>query len=303
MHARSLMFSFQGANSSLGNKPVMRRVWTVLILLCLTCGWGCTKSPDASATPAEKGPFPTSPLPDDGLPVLRDPEPSGFLEHDQNHFTQGLLFSDGHLFESTGREGESKVLKLDPKTGETKKKVSLRDDLFGEGLAEIEGKLFQLTWRAGLCLVYDRATLEPKGELFYGTQGWGLTVSPEKLLVFSDGSSSLRFMTPDSLVPQKTITVTDGKGQPVSQLNELEWVKDEIWVNIWMTDGIARVDPETGKVKSWIQLSKLVDETQLNRDGVLNGIAYDEASDTLWLTGKLWPRIYRFEKASQVFGF
>lgn len=271
----------------------------LLPLLCMLV-WGCQNG--VGADQDRRGTFEIAQLDEDGLPVLKDPEPSGWVKHNPELFTQGLLFSEGLLYESTGVRGESKILSLDPKSGEVSVLRELAPDLFGEGLAEVDGQLYQLTWQAGKCLIYDKPSLEPAGELFYGTQGWGLTNSGD-LLVLSDGSATLRFVTSKALIPKRSLLVKDGKGLEVYQLNELEWVGDEIWANVWMTDKIARIDPKSGKVKSWLQFTSLVKQTQNNEAGVLNGIAYDPGSDTLWITGKLWDKIYRYDQASKTFGF
>ena len=169
-------------------------------------------------------------------------------------------------------------------------------------MAAFEGRLYQLTWTSSVCFVYDQKTLTQEKELFYNGQGWGLTTSPkEKLLVFSDGSETLKFLEPSNLVTKRSLVVTDGRGQPVSNINELEWVRGEIWANIWMTDTICRIAPTNGKVLGWIELSSLVRENQTGADDVLNGIAYDPQSDTLWLTGKLWPKIFRFDEVEKLF--
>lgn len=274
------------------------KLWLPLLSILI---WGCQNGAGAGAQQGERGSFEIAQLEEDGLPVIRDPEPTGSFKHNAELFTQGLVYSEGVLYESTGVRGESRVLSLDPQSGEMKTEQRLDDRFFGEGLTVVNGRLYQLTWQAGVCLLYSKPDLEPVGELFYGTQGWGLTNIGD-MLVLSDGSSTLRFVTSKALVPKRSVIVKDGKNLEVQQLNELEWIGDEIWANIWMTDKIARIDPETGKVKSWIQFTKLVKQTQVNEAGVLNGIAYDPETDTLWVTGKLWDRVYRFEKASKTFG-
>jgi glutamine cyclotransferase len=259
-----------------------------------------SQSQDQPALPTQA--FPVPPAPSDSLPVVADPTPNGSWAHNPEDFTQGLVFADGALFESTGRNGESKVRRLNASSGEVELTQELPPQHFGEGLASFEGSLYQLTWRSGVCLIYDRATLKPQRELFYTSEGWGLTVSPqEKLLVFSDGSAELRFLDPDNLIVKRRLTVTDGAGQAVFNLNELEWVRGEIWANIWLTDRIARIDPATGKVLGWLLFTKLMAEHHQETEDVLNGIAYDATSDTLWVTGKLWPRVYRFDDVGQRF--
>lgn len=237
----------------------------------------------------------------DGLEVLLNPEIQRSIPHDTDSFTQGLLAHRGYLYESTGRPKKSKVLRLNMTTGEAEDETRIHDSYFGEGLAYLDKKFFQLTWTSGVCLQYNE-NLELEKQLFYGTQGWGLTVDPnEKLLVFSDGTDEIRFLDPRNLVTKRRIKVTDGRGRPVSYINELEWVQGEIWANIWTSDIIARIDPNTGKVKAWIKLEELVQKNQTNDADVLNGIAYDEAHDQLFLTGKLWSKIYIIDKVTEVF--
>ncbi len=273
----------------------------ILIGLLLLAGCQATGQPAAQGqTPGgaalQSQAFPVPPPPNDGLPVITDPTPDGSWAHNPEDFTQGLVFADGALYESTGRNGESKVRRLNATSGEVEITQELPPQHFGEGLASFESSLYQLTWRSGVCLIYDRATLKPRSELFYNSEGWGLTVSPqEKQLVFSDGSAELRFLDPSNLIVKRRVTVTDGAGQEVPNLNELEWVRGEIWANIWLTDRIARIDPATGKVLGWLLLSKLMSEHHDETEDVLNGIAYDPTGDTLWVTGKLWEKIYRFD--------
>lgn len=272
----------------------------VLYLLVLFVWAGCRASGQPEAVPSSALPLP--PPPQDGVVTLVDPKPDGSFEHDPTDFTQGLIFADGALYESTGRNGESKLRKLNAETGAVEETRELPEQYFGEGLASLEGKLYQLTWTSQVCLVYDRATLTQRQQLFYSGEGWGLTTIPsENLLVFSDGSSELKFLDPSNFVSKRQVTVTDGEGQPVSQLNELEWVEGEVWANVWMTDRIARIDPKTGKVKGWLLLTELTKTHNDGNEDVLNGIAYDPAGDRLWITGKLWEKIYRFDNVKTRF--
>lgn len=259
---------------------------------------GCKSAVSRPAKPVHVMKVPAHP---DGLEVLRAPSPSASFEHDKNSFTQGLLFHKGALFESTGRNGQSKVRKLKLESGTVEAEVEVPEEFFAEGLAFLDGSFYQLTWQAGVCLIYDEQ-LAPQGQLLYGTEGWGLTVQPEKKqLIFSDGSPQLRFLSPKNLITQEKRLVVDGAGQEVKYLNELEWVRGEIWANVWMSDVVCRIDPETGKVKSWIKFEKLVQENQTSDEDVLNGLAYDPESDSLWVTGKLWTKIYRFDDVSKIF--
>ena len=216
----------------------------------------------------------------------------GELPHDSQAFTQGLVFSGGVFYESTGLNGRSSVRKVDPRTGRASARFDLEPQYFGEGLALVQGRLIQLTWQSGKAMVYDPATLRRVAELPYDAEGWGLTGTPKGLLA-SDGSATLTWRDPATLSPTGTLAVTDN-GRAVSQLNELEWVEGRILANIWHEDRIAVIAPATGVVEGWIDCTAL--RVRLGpRDGeaVLNGIAYDPAAKILYVTGKLWPKIFQ----------
>lgn len=277
-----------------------RLCWAILLTLLAIAGCqasgGAVAHNGAPASAAAAVASVTPALPGDGLPAVVNPTPDGSFEHSADDFTQGLLFSEGALYESTGRIGESKLRRLNASSGQVEGTRELPGQHFGEGLASFQGRLYQLTWTSNVCLVYDQKTLEPQRELFYNSEGWGLTVSPQEgLLVFSDGSPELRFLDPESLVSKRKVTVTDGRGRPVANLNELEWVRGEIWANIWMTDRIARIEPKSGKVLGWVLFTDLMALHHEGTEDVLNGMAYDPDGDRLWITGKLWPKIYRMD--------
>ena len=211
--------------------------------------------------------------------------------HDPQAFTQGLLFDGGFLYESTGREGFSSVRKVDLESGAVLKIHNLAPRYFGEGLALFGGKLIQLTWLNGKGFIYEQATFRVLGEFDFAPEGWGLTQDGRKLIL-SDGTSELRFLDPVSFHETGRLAVTDG-GRPVMNLNELEFVRGEILANIWMKGVIARIDPATGRVKGWLDLEPLVRENSDNyTDAVLNGIAYDAQGGRLFVTGKLWRKLY-----------
>ena len=216
------------------------------------------------------------------------------IEHDTSAFTQGLVFLDGRLYESTGQYGRSSVRRLDPETGAVLQKVEVGPEYFAEGLAAHGGRLHQITWREQAGFIYDPATLARVGNFTYDGEGWGLASDGQRL-VLSDGSDRLRFLDGRTFAPVGMVRVTDG-GLPVTELNELEWVRGEIWANVWKQDRIARIDPRTGRVKGWLDVSALLPPDQrVNPEAVPNGIAYDERSNRLYLTGKLWPAIFRVE--------
>jgi glutamine cyclotransferase len=211
--------------------------------------------------------------------------------HDTSAFTQGLLWNDGFLYESTGREGHSTLRKVELETGKVVQKADVPPQYFAEGLALREGKLFQLTWQDHQGFIYDLATFRQVGTFPYQTEGWGLTTDGTSLIL-SDGSNQLYFLDPATFAVKRTVDVMDGNVF-VNDLNELEWVKGEVWANVWHSDRIARIDPRTGKVKAWVELAGLLDAGQHpDPEAVLNGIAYDAQHDRLFVTGKLWPALF-----------
>ena len=218
--------------------------------------------------------------------------------HDASAFTQGLVFTDGRLYEGTGKKGESSLRRIELKTGRIEQIVPLDSALFGEGITILDGKVFQLTWQNRLGLIYDQKTFDSLGTFRYTGEGWGLT-HDGKRLILSDGTSTIRFLDTKSFEVVKRIKVRASNG-PVDQLNELEFRKGEILANVWHTNRIARISPESGDVLGWIDLTNLYPERQRqNREDVLNGIAYDEANDRLFVTGKNWPKIYEIEVVPQ----
>lgn len=216
--------------------------------------------------------------------------------HDPSAFTQGLVFHDGYLYESTGIRGESTLRKVQLETGKVLERVTLAPSLFGEGLALQGENLIQITWQAGRGFIYDRQTLRKKGEFAYKGEGWGLAHTSEALIM-SSGSSSLRFLDPATWEVTRKTTVFDGN-RPVDRLNELEWVKGRLYANVWKTDRIAKIDIRTGQVTGWLDLSGLLDKASRARHevDVLNGIAYDAANNRLFVTGKFWPWVYEIRE-------
>ncbi|MEO6725757.1 MAG: glutaminyl-peptide cyclotransferase [Blastocatellia bacterium] len=211
--------------------------------------------------------------------------------HDPAAFTQGLVYNQGNLYESTGLNGQSSLRKVELETGRVLKKVDVASQYFAEGLALFNNKLYQLTWITNKGFVYDLDSFGSVGNFNYADEGWGLTHDGHSLIM-SDGSNRIRYLDPETFQVQRTITVQDN-GTAIRQLNELEYIKGEIFANIWQTDRVARIDPQTGRVTGWLNLGGLLSPEDRTRPvDVLNGIAYDEAGDRLFITGKLWPKLF-----------
>ena len=216
------------------------------------------------------------------------------LPHDAKAFTQGLVFVRQVLYEGTGLYGESTLRRVDLNTGIPNKVHQLEQRFFGEGITVFDSKIYQLTWREHTAFVYDTDTFELLDTFEYATQGWGLTHNKSQLIM-SDGSPTLTFRNPDTFAVERSLQVLDGT-KPVWQLNELEFVRGEILANVWQTDRIARIHPETGMVIAWINLDGLLNGIEVTEPiNVLNGIAYDHQRNRLWVTGKLWPRLFQIE--------
>lgn len=213
--------------------------------------------------------------------------------HDPTAFTEGLLFKDGFLFESTGQYGSSDIRKVKLETGEVLEKRGLPANVFGEGLTHLNGKFYQLSWTSKTAFVYS-SSLKFLKTLTYDTQGWGLTTDG-KSLIQSDGTSTIYYRNPSNLKTTKKLEVTDA-GKEIDQLNELEWINGEIWANVWRTERIARINPSNGKVNAWIDLTGIKPKFGTgDGDAVLNGIAYDPATKRTWVTGKYWPFLFEIE--------
>lgn len=216
--------------------------------------------------------------------------------HEITAFTQGLIYRDGHLWEGTGKNGLSRLARIDLETGELLQNVPLASRYFGEGIEMIGDRVYQLTWRAHMVFVYDRESLEQLETHYNAREGWGLAWDGEHLIL-SDGSASLQFIDPEGFVPVREIEVTV-RGQPLNQLNELEYIDGEIWANVWQTDFIVRIDPESGVVNSIVDLTGLSARTELgSSEAVLNGIAWDSENRRLFVTGKHWANLFEIELA------
>ena len=215
--------------------------------------------------------------------------------HDPQAFTQGLVYEDGLFYEGTGLLGHSTLRKVVPQTGEVLQRIDLSPVFFGEGITIFGDKIIQLTWKSMVGFVYDKESFGLIKMFAYPTQGWGITHDGERLIM-SDGTANLYFWDPETQTEIGRVEVTDN-GQPVVRLNELEYINGEVWANVWQTDRIARIDPNNGHVVGWIDLTGLLsaeDRAQQPVD-VLNGIAYDAENDRLFVTGKLWPKLFEIE--------
>lgn len=214
--------------------------------------------------------------------------------HDPTAFTQGLVFENGALYEGTGREGFSSIRKVELTTGEILKSHKLSDEYFGEGITIFQNKIIQLTWKSNVGFVYDMNTFDLLEEFTYPTEGWGLTHDGERLIM-SDGSSKLYFLDTVTFEQVGSVNVTEN-GTDIFLLNELEYIKGEIYANVWYTDSIVRIDPETGNVTGRIDLTGLINPNKYAYEvNVLNGIAYDDKNNRLFVTGKYWPKLFEIE--------
>ena len=254
----------------------------LLPILCACLGiLACSDSPagnDSSNLPPQAPVY--------GYTVVRT------YPHDRQAFTQGLAFDDqGALYESTGQRGQSSLRRVELSSGAVLQRHDLPASLFGEGITVFGDCIIQLTWQAGRAFVYDRDTFSVLREFTYRTEGWGLTHDGQRLIM-SDGTATLSFRHPDTFAETARLTVRDHRG-PVIRLNELEYVGGEILANVWQTDRIARIDPRTGHVTGWIDLTGLLPPSDRRRPvDVLNGIAHDTRTNRLFVTGKWWPKLF-----------
>lgn len=249
-----------------------------LATLCGATGCGATRT-DSPASPRAAG------APVDTAEIV------AVYPHDVGAFTQGLELHDGVLYESTGLLGRSSLRIVERETGRVVRQRDVSDAYYAEGLTLLDGSIYQLTFRSGVCFVYDAETLAVTREHAYPGEGWGLT-HHDGALWMSDGTPELRVLDPATFEERRRVTVRDEHG-PVEDLNELEMVEGELYANVWMSDRIARIDPETGRVLGWIDLAFLRASLQLTEEqAVLNGIAYDAEHRRLFVTGKLWPKLF-----------
>ena len=268
--------------SSSGNlrwSSMLRRSLVLAVFLCVVATSTLATAPVASRA--------------DGYQVVHT------YPHDSKAFTQGLIYRDGHLYESTGLNGRSSLRMVDLVSGDVLQKHELAPEYFGEGLTDWDSTLIQLTWKSHKAFVYDRFSFSLLRTFDYEGEGWGLT-RDDSDLIMSDGTAYLRFLNPKSFHLIRCVRVVDDSGHPVDNLNELEYIHGEIYANIWQTDRIVRISPRTGKILGWIDLTGIIDKRELQGSGaVLNGIAYDPATDRLFVTGKLWPKLFEIKVVKQ----
>jgi glutamine cyclotransferase len=253
-----------------------------------------TACPDDASSGAKAGPPPV---------VAPDPRVARFTvvkswPHDPGAFTQGLEFDKGRLYEGTGGEGKSELREVALETGDVVRMSTLPPNVFGEGITVLGNRIYQLTWKSKRAFIYDLATFKRLSEVSYDGEGWGLA-NDGASLIMSDGTANLYFRNPSTFAVSRTVEVHDGD-RPVSQLNELEWVNGEVYANVWQTDSIVRINPQSGAVLGWINLHGIFSVSDRGRYlqpgqaiDVLNGIAYDDSTHRLLVTGKWWPRIYQ----------
>jgi glutamine cyclotransferase len=270
-------------------KPVARLLVVPLLGLALGGLPGC----DAKSKPASAAAAPVS-----SAPVPYTYEVVRSFPHDRDAFTQGLIYLNGEWIESTGLNGKSSLRRVEPETGRVLKQIRVPEEFFAEGMTELEGKIYQLTWQSQKGFVYDLATFTLEKEFAYTGEGWGLTTDG-KSLILSDGTNQIRFLDPKTFAVTRTISV-QRDGSPLRLLNELEYIRGEIYANIWQSQSIARIDPATGRLLGIINLYGLL-PTADRTEGtdVLNGIAYDASTDRLFVTGKNWPKLFEIRLRPQ----
>lgn len=230
--------------------------------------------------------------PEDSTPVNYTYEVINVYPHDPNAFTQGLIIVEGVMFESTGLKGSSTLRRVDLETGNVLQNYALLEEFFGEGITVFDDKIIQLTYQQGIGFIYDKWSFDLLGEFNYSTEGWGITTDGTQLIM-SDGSAYLYFLDPETFDVIGRIEVWDDG--PVERINELEYINGEVYANIWLTDRIAIINPNTGQVTGWIDLTGIYTSETINSNNVLNGIAYDTEGERLFVTGKRWSKLFQIE--------
>lgn len=277
---------------------------SLLIVICLAFSFACSGGADNS-NPNVNAKSPAQALPVAGYEVVKS------YPHDPKAFTEGLFFYDGYLYESTGEERRSSLRKVELETGKIVQKWDNPPDDFGEGISMIGDKIYQLTWRQGLGRVFDAKTFKVLREFPYVGEGWGMTTDG-KYLYLTQSTHVIKVMDPETFQTVRTIPVMREDGRPLMQINELEWIKGELWANVWHSEDpdilgrpnyIARIDPNSGKLLGWINLQGISPDDQPagndpmdpKAENTLNGIAYDAANDRVFVTGKQWKKLYEIK--------
>lgn len=257
----------------------------LLIIALLLPACGARPATQGVSSPGVGVLAPTEP-PTDTFQVLNN------WPHDPSAYTEGLIYADGAFFESTGLNGMSSIRKVDAETGQVIASLPLDPEYFGEGLTLYHNKLIQLTWQSHIGFVYDLACFCLERTFTYDGEGWGLT-HDDRFLIMSDGTENIRFLDPATFAVVRTISVTD-HGTPLTNLNELEYINGEMYANVWLTNRIVRIDPTSGAILGWIDLTGLLPDADRSPSvNELNGIAYDDATNRLFVTGKNWPEIFQ----------
>ncbi|HET6889797.1 MAG TPA: glutaminyl-peptide cyclotransferase [Pyrinomonadaceae bacterium] len=271
-------------------KNAVTRIGVALLISLALTNLHCQTNTIATNNPSPVATNSTRTTPEELVP-LYGYEVVNTFPHDPDAYTQGFIYHEGKFLESTGRQGKSSLRSVELETGKVLNQVNVPTPYFAEGITVLNGKIYQLTWQHHTGFIYDAATLKKLSEFSYEGEGWGLT-NDGSSLILSDGTDRIRFLDPSTFKVQKTIAVLD-KRVPVARLNELEFIRGEIYANVWTEDRIARIDAKSGRVTGWIQLAGLIPRTELHdEEAVLNGIAYDEAQGRLFVTGKLWPKVF-----------
>lgn len=269
----------------------------LLVFTLMALGAVLLSSCSESPTSAVDSMIPSKPILSEGVTLYSFKVINEF-PHDRQAFTQGLVFDNGVLYEGTGLRGQSTLRRVDLWTGNVTKVENLEASFFGEGITVYEDEIIQLTWTSNVGFVYDKNSFEFLQEFGYPTQGWGITHDGEHLIM-SDGTSNLYFLDPQTFTKTSQIEVFDDNG-PVHSLNELEYIEGKVFANVWLTDRIAVIDPASGRVTSWIDLEGLLSAEDRGQPvNVLNGIAFDSENARLFVTGKLWPKLFEIELVAQ----
>lgn len=273
------------------------RIYLLILLAVFT--FACGNNPPVNKTNTNSSPKPTT-----ANPPTYSYQVVNTYKHDPNAFTEGLFFYNGFLYESTGLDGKSDLRKVELETGKVVQSYKLPKTSFGEGITLFNGKIYQLTYEEGVCRVFDAETFQYLKEFKYTGEGWGMT-NDGKNLIMTDRTHILRFVDPETFQTVRTVPVFRENGKPLMQINELEYIKGEIWANVWHSEEpevlgkpnhIVRLDPNSGKILGWINLDGISpDDVERDSENTLNGIAYDEKTDRVFVTGKNWKKLFEIK--------